>query len=351
MGDERLTFSRPLEMAGLPVDEKHLAPGSHLLCFTCGQKDRSVATGDRDMDLPSFIAEITREATDPSTVTVYRGHANASYKLQPTIFRNRANTENEHLLLRDLVAMHPDQFAADTTALEMLVRMQHYSLPTRLLDTTWNPLVALYFASQVKKVRRVQLAGSSGRPTRPSVEVAGEVVRLVVDTKLVRYFDSDTVSCLANLARCDARLKRQIADLTAHPGMNDSADGIVAFNAETPVKRLLHFISMEKPAFQPEIVPSDLSRVFLVKPKLSNRRILAQEGAFLAFGLTESIPQRGTPGIRVERITIPASDKADTLAQLKRVAINERTMFPEIERAAKYLTDNLTDAAILSRSL
>ncbi|WP_371929795.1 FRG domain-containing protein [Brevundimonas sp. C43] len=76
-----------------------------------------------------------------------------------------AQIENEHLLLRDLVAMHPAQFEADSSALEMLVRMQHYALPTRLLDASWNPLVALYFACQPKKIR-VSKPGSKVRVTK-----------------------------------------------------------------------------------------------------------------------------------------------------------------------------------------
>ena len=49
--------------------------------------------------------------------------------------------------LRMLLASQPQEFSGDLTTLERLVRMQHYSLPTRLLDVTWNPLVALYFSS------------------------------------------------------------------------------------------------------------------------------------------------------------------------------------------------------------
>jgi hypothetical protein len=299
------------------------------------------------MDLQSFIGEINSEHADDARVTVYRGHPNRTYTLKPTIFRSSAHTANEHLLLRDLVSMHPDQFASDTSALEMLVRMQHYSLPTRLLDASWNPLVALYFAAQPKKVRVLR----PGTKVRVSKEADGEVVRLIVDKKLVRYFDSDTVSCLANLARGDFELKQDIRNLLSDQRCNDTEDGIEWFNQNRPVKRLLHFISSEKPAFAPDIVPSDLSRVFLVKPKLSNRRILAQEGCFFAFGLKDEVPDQGLPGIRVQRIRVPAGDKGEILAQLKRVAINERTMFPEIERAAKYLQEDASETAILSRTV
>jgi len=299
------------------------------------------------MDLQNFIGEINAEPADDARVTVYRGHPNRSYTLKPTVFRSNAHTANEHLLLRDLVSMHPDQFAADTSTLEMLVRMQHYSLPTRLLDASWNPLVGLYFAAQPKKIRVLR----TGTNTRVSQEADGEVVRLVVDKKLVRYFDSDTVSCLSNLARGDAELKDDIRKLLKDKRCSDSEAGIEWFNGNRPIKRLLHFISGEKPAFAPDIVPSHLSRIFLVKPKLSNRRILAQEGCFFAFGLSDEIPAAGMSGVQVQRIRIPARDKAGILAQLKRVAINERTMFPEIERAARYLTDDVSATKILSRTV
>jgi hypothetical protein len=297
------------------------------------------------MDLQEFVGRMAHEPADDATVTVYRGHANRAYTLKPNAFRRAAYFENEHLLLRELVAMHPDQFATDQSALEMLVRMQHYSLPTRLLDATWNPLVALYFAAERRRTQ-IRRKGSSGRD---NVDADGEVVRFVVDKSLVGYFDSDTVSMLANLARCDTEMKAAIRRLVSSATDDDTGRGL--FNGEKPVKRLLHFVRGEKPAFDPDIVPSHLNQTFLVKPKLSNRRILAQEGCFFVFGLIDEIPPTGTPGVRIERIRVPAGDKADILAALRRVAVNERTMFPEIERAAKYLTDGLSTTAILSRTI
>ena len=66
----------------------------------------------------------------------------------PSIFRTPNGVEKEHLLFHDMVAHEPQSFSECKSTLDYLVQMQHYGLPTRLLDMTINPLVALYFACQ-----------------------------------------------------------------------------------------------------------------------------------------------------------------------------------------------------------
>lgn len=78
----------------------------------------------------------------------YRGHADVSWALKASIFRSDKGIKKEHLLFRDMVAHEPQDFSQCKSALDYLVQMQHYGLPTRLLDVTTNPLVALYFACQ-----------------------------------------------------------------------------------------------------------------------------------------------------------------------------------------------------------
>ena len=51
-------------------------------------------------------------------------------------------------MFHDMVAYVPQSFSECKSALDYLVQMQHYELPTRLLDVTTNPLVALYFACE-----------------------------------------------------------------------------------------------------------------------------------------------------------------------------------------------------------
>lgn len=277
-----------------------------------------------------FISIILSRPTTPRMLSTYRGHGSLEFKLQPSIFRRPSTRENEHILLRELIAAHPEDFNGDTNALEMLVRMQHYSLPTRLLDVSMNPLVALYFACESVK-KRVRIT-RGGRSSSKTVENDGHVVILSVPKRCIRYFDSDTVSCLTNLARLPLKLKERI----------DTSLEMEEFNNSMPVKRLLHFINQEKHGFLPEIEPSDLDRIILVKPKQNNKRILAQAGAFFAFGLTDEIVDGNEHSIKVERISVAADLKPEILSQLDKLGINEKTMFPEIERAARYITGSLS---------
>ncbi len=54
--------------------------------------------------------------------------------------------------------------------------------------------------------------------------------------------------------------------------------------------------------------------------------------------------------IVIERITIPGDYKAAIRDQLAQLAINEKSMFPELDRAARYIKASMTPAAILSKS-
>ncbi|WP_211387420.1 MULTISPECIES: FRG domain-containing protein [Agrobacterium] len=276
-----------------------------------------------------FIENILSRSTPSRKLVSYRGHGSIEYKLQPSIFRQSSTKENEHILLRELIAAHPEDFNGDTTALEMLVRMQHYSLPTRLLDVSLNPLVALYFACESVK-KRVGYTRAGKKYTR-TVEMDGHVIVMTVPKRSVKYFDSDTVSCIANLARLSWAHKKRL----------DTNLEWEEFNEKTPTKRLLHFIHQEKNGFLPEIDPADMDSILLVKPKQNNKRILAQAGAFFAFGLTEEILDVNEYEISIDRIEIAAGSKGDILGELDKLGINEKTMFPEIERAARYLTGTL----------
>lgn len=77
--------------------------------------------------------------------TMYRGQSNITWDLLPAAFRNKDDFLNEHLHIREYERLMPYQ-CIGKSGIEIIIDAQHYGIPTRLLDVTTNPLVAMYFA-------------------------------------------------------------------------------------------------------------------------------------------------------------------------------------------------------------
>lgn len=269
---------------------------------------------DQAGSVGSFVETVLR-LSDGNSEVFYRGHSKRKgYLLEPSLLRkdkkgNVIYLTNEDVMYRELLVSNSGDFREDVYTLDRLVRAQHYSLPTRLLDITSNPLIGLYFAC-------ISNPGEDG-----------EVIMFSMASSGIKYFDSDTASCIANLARLSQEDKSSID--------YSNMDDIQTFNEQQAVKRLLHFIKEEKPYFEGRIKPADVRSVICVKGKHTNNRISFQSGAFLLFGHDATLPEEGSDDLKVRRIGI--SNKAEILSQLDRLNINERTVYPNIDNSAKYI--------------
>ncbi len=99
-------------------------------------------------DLFLFLNKFSQKKTK----LLFRGHKSSEYKLIPSIGRYNTNrkkefTPNDEIKTLKLFKQKSYPYLdKNVSKLELLALAQHYGLPTRLLDWTWNPLVALYFS-------------------------------------------------------------------------------------------------------------------------------------------------------------------------------------------------------------
>jgi hypothetical protein len=93
----------------------------------------------------SDIRHARRELRNPETIW-YRGHRSSTYSLLPSLMRIPGGLNKEQLLFHKYRQAASHLMKERELDWETLFDMQHYSIPTRLLDWTETLGVAVFFA-------------------------------------------------------------------------------------------------------------------------------------------------------------------------------------------------------------
>lgn len=195
--------------------------------------------------------------------------------------------------------------------------MQHYGLPTRLLDFTYNSLVALFFAC-------------CGEPNCDGIVYAihgfqmydEDFVWLSIITKYI--YESDSLGLDIGQMLCE------IKDNPDYPSKD-----VVSFYSEESILKIL-------------------TSPIGVYPKFTNERIRCQDGVFIIPGMT--IVAKKDSRIFFDKksysdihdlwpesraVIIPANCKKQILQDLSKLGIHYGKLFPELELQTKYVTQIL----------
>lgn len=269
-----------------------------------------------------FVTTIVEMKYNKRRATAYRGQSSRRWNLVPKLFRQETKLYyREKEAIRDLIAAHPDEFNGDQTMFDRLVRMQHFGFPTRLLDVTINPLVALWFACEHIEDRGIPAPGS--------------VFLFFIDEERRKYFDSYAVSCMSNLSNLTHKDKIEL--YRNFDELKKDKSGDHALN------HLIYYVRKDVPHFDKDISRDAITSPVYVTPKLSNKRIIAQSGSFILFGPRRSRDPEVYENLNIKKILIPDGAKDDIREQLGILGIHRATLFPEIEKAAENIMKIYSD--------
>lgn len=278
-------------------------------------EEQSFDTNEREIisvaDYIEKVNELIQE--NDSGSLFFRGQENCNWPILPSVFRDNL-LSIEHELISEPLIKVPYDFKS-MEKIEILAKYQHYGLPTRLLDVTTNPLVALYFACKEDS----------------KYEDSGRV-----------YFRRDYP-----ISQNDKKVKI-ILSLASKELKNENS----LKNILTILFKEGNLSEEEKELYIKEnsIFPSIIQDCYTILPPLTNERMKMQSGAFLlstcfsfrrASIWEDSIITKGQADLRKEfdehYFYIPGSIQNQILEELNLYNINESTLFPELEHQLNYI--------------
>jgi len=236
----------------------------------------------------------------PYSNWAFRGHRNQAWPLASAIaryFRNfaidrRAWAQQEGRILRVFkrkAHQFLDQPPAADDDFQWLALMQHHGAPTRLLDFTWSPYVAAYFALE----------------------------RATTD-----------------------------AAVWALNPVDISAGGIRRSTKSHPVTTRA-MDPRRKGNFARYFLQGTREFIWLGEPDTMNRRLIAQSGTFVLPGvidkpIEEIVPRYRDPKHMLAKFIMPAAQLRETgLRELYRMNITRATLFPDLDGLARSLAYEL----------
>lgn len=262
---------------------------------------------------------------------MYRGHSTNHYLLRPSIFR-KMRLKYESMMFQELKRVSPLEFPSSNSDLENLIKMQHYGLPTRLLDFSLNPLVALFFACQISKDEQHK-------------NDDGEIIAFY---ESIRPIDSIEVERCAKLITYTGTIESKFKErMKIKEPLTDGSSEDDSVSLNLPVMK--------------KYFPKSY---YFIPAIHNNERISRQNGVFMLFGLNinSERPFKKTAfsydkdnlnpryqGLKVH-FTVPAEKKDEILFELDTIGINHAFLFPELEHQATYITNKFSFSSISSKN-
>lgn len=233
----------------------------------------------------------------------FRGLSRVNHTLSSSLFRlanGRGDVHRVELALLRNFRKYAHEEAVDADSIwDWLALGQHRGLPTRLLDWTYSPLVALHFATE-----------------HPA------------------DFDEDGVVWCVNFVEANKRLPRRLRKILEQEGSDTfTVEMLGAFET------LRAFDALSREPF-----------VVFLEPPAVDRRILNQLALFSLMSSPSASLDNwvGDHPDLCRRVVIPAELKWEIRDKLDQANVNERVLFPGLDGLSRWLARYYMPTAMLA---
>jgi len=288
---------------------------------------------EKILNMNDFVEKITELRRKNPAINAeqwfFRGQKCSSWEVLPNIFRGDG-LNHEHTIIDRALRQNPLEFRDCTSNFEILTKLQHYGLGTRLLDVTLNPLVALFFATAF-----------SSEYIKNEDE---QFDRQIHDGKVFYKFVNGS-------SLQDLQIKVALEIPFTEFGKSQSLE---EFCNRLKTNKVVSDEEYEK------IIDNDYDMVIkqlqtnsFIAATNSNVRLVQQRGAFLfptavniktGNNIKTSILSKARVALDKEFggvFIIPAKNKKRIRKELDFININEATLFPELEHQMKYIQSQM----------
>lgn len=249
-------------------------------------------TGKEDKE---ELRELLDVLSKGSVNNYYRGQADATWYLDSSLTREEKYVENEARMYYDILSLKPEAFVNDYSIYDRLITMQHFGMPTRLLDITRNPLVSIFFACN--NLNRVNSDGL--------------VYSFVPDSDNFLNFDDERLKCITNnVVSKDEDYTNNSCNLTQ---------------------------TQKEECF---------AQNWFVQGIAKNQRINNQSGDFIF--VSSEASRKSLDSLPTKIVIIDANSKKVLLEQLESLNIHSGSVYPDLSHMSSYIRERYKDDSYIA---